>query len=208
MAKILNNKIYFFILLTVIILFIAITCVFNYVQTKSDRTIVEPFMTTSVSWAHGYRNIDKLCTKADLIVMGTIDDVIAETYEAIDSTTETEVHFHFIYFTDFSFRVDRVLKGEEETQITIHQTGAIGKQEVRDDPLFIQGEQYILFLREYEDGKYCVLGGPQGRFKIVGDEVFTMNRVFPDKVVLPQGLDINGMQKTDFIDSISRQVSN
>lgn len=201
MTKILNNRFFTLILLTVIVLTIAIVWTTTYYQPKQDRTAQDQTAELGISWAYAYDNVEQLSIKADLIVVGRIAKVIAETSEGIWGAGH-------LYFTDFSFDVDKVLKGKEVKQITIHQTGAVGKQEVSDDPLFVPGEQYILFLHEYEDGKYFVLGGPQGRFKIVGDEVFTMNRVLPDKVVLPQGLDINGMQKTDFIDSISRQVSN
>ncbi|WP_329499368.1 hypothetical protein [Kitasatospora herbaricolor] len=51
--------------------------------------------------------------------------------------------------------------------IVIRQTGGKNIQS-EDDALFQQGEQAVLFLREFAPGKYAVISGPNGRFRLGG----------------------------------------
>ena len=158
---------------------------------------------SAVSWANHYHDIGDLCTEANLIAIGEIKNVINETEDKVAEARWDPV---VVYFTDFTFQVDKVLKGDEVKEIILHQTGVSGKQEIKDDPLFKPGEEYILFLQEYETGKYFVLGGPQGRFKIINDKIFSMNRILPDKVLLDSGLDTDNIDKENFIDSVSANL--
>lgn len=159
---------------------------------------------TSVSWAEYYADIGELCDAADLIAVGEIDRVISESSEKVAEARWGGV---LLYTTDFAFRIEQVIKGEEVEEILLHQTGVAGKQEVRDDPLFEQGERCVLFLREYEAGKYYVLGGPQGRFEIIDDEVFSMNHVLPDEAIwLSAELDFDGVDLESFIASVEASL--
>lgn len=149
----------------------------------------------SASWAYAYLSIQDLHAAADLVAVGTIDKVLSEQPEGLGKETKGFV----LYGTDFAFDVEEVLKGKTEAQqISIHQTGASAKQQqINDDPLMAPGEQYVLFLQKYEAGKYFILGGPQGRFKISDDSVYSMNRV-NENIMVPAGLDINGSPKDEF----------
>ncbi|MBE0481460.1 MAG: hypothetical protein IBX68_10840 [Dehalococcoidia bacterium] len=145
---------------------------------------------TGVSWARAYGGFEDLGGSADLIVLGTVGKAIAE-----------EEAFEGVYFTVFSFDVHEVLKGKEVQVILIDQTGAVGKQELRDDPLLYPGDRYILFLREWEPDRYFVLGGPQGRFRVIDERVYSMNRILGENII-PLALDIDGWQEKDFLSLI------
>jgi hypothetical protein len=96
------------------------------------------------------------------------------------------------------------MKGEDIKEVVITQTGADGKDEIKDDPLFKSGEGYLLFLHEYEPGKYFVTGGPQGRYKIIGGKVYSMNHLLPSETYFPpEGLNMDGVLINDFVESIS-----
>lgn len=172
--------------------------------TADDGNDQNQGMITEVSWAEYYTDIGELCDAADLIAVGEISRVISESGEKVAEARWGGV---LLYTTDFAFGIEQVLKGEGAEEIILHQTGAAGKQEVSDDPLFEQGERCVLFLREYEAGKYCVLGGPQGRFEIIDDEVFSMNRILPDEAIwLSAELDFDGVDLESFISSVEASL--
>ncbi|MCX5995918.1 MAG: hypothetical protein NTV59_07995 [Chloroflexi bacterium] len=188
MTRVLKNRLFIVLLTTVVI--VSILAVFWIINRD---TTVGPGI-AMVEWAEWYDDFEEITATADLVVVGNIDRVVAEMSEGGTPGTE------------FSFDVDSVLKGEQVTQIVICQLGAAGELEAYDDPLFSSGERYILFLREGEPGKYYVLGGPQGRFMIVGNLVFSMDNVLLDRVYVG-ALEVNGLPKEAFIDSISEIVA-
>ena len=163
------------------------------------------YTTSTTSWAMSYNNMDELCSDSyvDIIAFGEIDRIISVESEML--WPERNI---YMYFTDFAFKIDRILKGKAVEEVVVHQTGAEdGKMEISDDPLFKTGERYILFLHEYETGRYSVAGGPDGRFKVVGDKIYSMNYFLtPADISLPEGLDVNGMLKDDFVESIIAKV--
>jgi hypothetical protein len=159
---------------------------------------------SQVSWAHFYATIKDLSAEADLIVVGRVKGVVEETSDVVGEARWEPV---ILYFTDFIFSVEQVLKGHENVrEVVIHQTGAVGKDEIRDDPLLEPGDSYVLFMHEYETGRYFILGGPQGRFQIIGDKVFSMNNVLPGIVFLAPDLDVRGVEKEIFVKSVIASI--
>ena len=154
----------------------------------------------AASWAQ-YGNMAELHAEADLIAAGIIGGTTEEGEEKIG---EPRWGADYLYYTDFSFKVEQVIKGKEVKEIAIHQIGMSGEVQLADDPLFRLDENWILFLREYEPNKYFVLGGPQGRFKVIEGKVFSMDHVLPEEVMLPtdKTLEANGMDKEEFIQII------
>ena len=181
-----------------LVAFLAILCSVSVGGMRSGATLVE------VSWAEYYASIEDLSAEADLIAVGTVKGVVEVTG---DVTGEARWGPVILYFTDFAFSVEQVLKGPQNVmEVMIHQTGAAGKYEVRDDPLLEPGDKYVLFLHEYETGKYYILGGPQGRFQIIEGEVFSMNNVLPGVVYLWPELDVQAVEKETFLGSVIASI--
>ncbi len=157
----------------------------------------------SVDWAIYYQNIAELSLDADLIAYGEIDRVIEVQAQTISHTDRGD-NIH--YYTNFSFDISQVLKGDETEEAIIHQLGAADKMTVMDDPLFEPGEAYILFLRKTESGICYVLGGPQGRFKIEDGKVYSMDNAYTDKIVISPDLSFNGISLADFIGYINDEL--
>ena len=201
MQKILKNK-QFIVLLSIGILIPSIVGITASIDNPGvEGTNDTPTRELMASWANAYNGLDELCESADLIVTGEISKTLEEK-QINSSMVETEEVL--LWYTDFLFTVDQVLKGKDVEQILIHQTGAQGKQEITDDPVFIVEDKYVLFLHEYEDGKYFVEGGPQGRFMVVNEKVYSMNNILPKGA--PVALDVNNLDMNSFINSIIKTV--
>jgi hypothetical protein len=130
-------------------------------------------VTLDSSWAKLYHSLKDLKHDADLVVQGSVSQVLDT--QAPSQTTPYPM-------TDFLFTVTRVLHDPAHrllgSLLTLHQTGGvIGRTlyQVGDDPLFRTGEQDILFLHEYQSGFYFVLGGPSGRFLVEHGQVRPIN---------------------------------
>ena len=83
--------------------------------------------------------------------------------------------------TDFTFEITRVLHGQLKAgaQISVTQPGGPIELptfpggptlkrtiEFEHDPLIVKGQEHALFLSQTKDGKYYVVGGPQGRLTV------------------------------------------
>jgi hypothetical protein len=115
------------------------------------------------SWSIGYHDLKSLKAASAVVIEGTISAVARVT---LDTATN-------IPYTDFTVSIDKVVfdpQGRVHGATTIvHQTGGIVNgtlYQVDDDPLFQIGERVVLFLHEYDPGKYYVVGGPTGRFEV------------------------------------------
>jgi hypothetical protein len=193
-------------LLLILGLFGSISCAATE-QTSDRANQVPGTPSIDASWAQSYGSIDELIADSfvNLIAVGEIDSVIEVTKKKEAENSRGPV---YVYSTDFSFRIDRVLKGPDTKQVSIHQTGAEGEGEIDQDPLFKPGERSVLFLHEYAPGKYYVVGGPAGRYRIVDDKVYSMNYVLPPRTYFPNaGLDTNGILRTDFIQSVIEKIN-
>ncbi len=171
----------------------------NQIENQGNTVTVdeEGVYIALVDWADYYADIAELCRAADLIAYGEIDRVIE-----VHGTVGIGGH----YYTDFGLSVSQALKGNATEEAIIHQMGASGKMVVIDDPLFQQGEKYVLFLHKCDSGVYYVLGGPQGRFKVVDDKVFSMDNIVPDEISVSPDLSYNGTELEDFLGIVSAEV--
>ncbi|GAW93416.1 hypothetical protein [Calderihabitans maritimus] len=168
-----------------------------FVSIQELSPVTEIQIITGSSYLESYDSLAKLTDRADAIVIGTFKDVITEGI--IDRTN--------IPYTDFSFKVEKVIKGsiEDNSNIVIHQlAGNINGQVVqdRDDPLFKIGEKALLFLGY--GTKYFVLNGAQGRFPIINGKVSSMNYVSP-KVQLV-GVDLPPTELQVFVKQIQAHL--
>jgi hypothetical protein len=169
----------------------------------TDEESIEQVSTESeASWGHFYNNFREMFSDSfvDAVVFGEISRVVSVQIEPSPKAASGSLH---LAFTDFEFKIERTLKGKEAGMIILHQTGAEGDFEIHDDPLFKIGEKYVLFLHKYEEGKYFVTGGPQGRFKVIGDKVYSMNYALPPENYVPSvGLDTNAIDLGTFVDEV------
>ncbi len=172
-------------------------------QTESSTTTSQSILTIEGCVAGYYANMEELSSEADLIAYGEID-VVIDVQESIMAQSDTRTSFY--YTTDFNFNISQVLKGDETEEVIIHQLGAAGKMVVSGDPLFEQGEEYVLFLHKTESGVYYVLGACQGRFKVVDGKIFSMDNLISDKIFISPELSFNGVDLEDFIGEISEEL--
>ncbi len=137
------------------------------------------------SWARSYRNLNELCADPDIqiIAIGAISRIV--------SVTEKN---QFTHNTKFSFRVERLLKGEQTDEVLINQMGAPDKpgSDFPDDPLFEVGDRYLLFLK-VRDGVFFH-PGPWGRYQVVDNKVYSLSKALIGSEVYhaPEALDFNG----------------
>ena len=170
--------------------------------TPKEESIEQTGTLSEASWGHFYNNFGEMYSDSfvDAVVLGEITRVVSVQTEPPPKAASGSLH---LAFTDFEFKIERTLKGKEAVLIILHQTGAEGDFEIQDDPLFKIGEKYILFLHKYEEGKYFVTGGPQGRFKIIVDKVYSMNYILPPESYVPSvGLDTNAIDLGTFVDEV------
>lgn len=125
--------------------------------TKGTLTIHQ----ADASWAEWYTDIKSLKHHSDLAVVGSIAGVSKMTGNPP------------LVYTQFIFHISRTIWNPKHLatsgQVIVNQTGGIvgnDLYEIRDDPLFQQGEAMILFLRSNTPGLFFVAGGPSGRFEL------------------------------------------
>lgn len=126
-------------------------------------------ITMHASWAEEQPSVESLIDVSDLVIVGTLKEEL-KSYQPYDG--------HEFTFTDGIVEVKRVLKGPSLDEVVLSQYGGVrkdGKVEVFDDlPLLEKSKTYLLFLTKIKDdternGKYQVIGGPQGLYELNGN---------------------------------------
>jgi hypothetical protein len=148
-----------------------------------------PSVNGSASYGMSFDNFAELFAASDMVALGVIDRII-----------EVLPQKGHLYFTRFAFRTERVFKGEALGEVVLSITGNsdIPGSDLEEDPLFSVGERYVLFLHEFADGLYYSLG-PWGRYKIIDNEVYSINRIVNISWYNFPGLDFNGISEKDFL---------
>jgi hypothetical protein len=131
------------------------------------------------SWGEYFESPGELRAHADFAVVGKVSSTSPATQPAQGPV-----------FTMVTVDVERQLWSRDPSvsapsAVIFEQTGGVYqnvKYEIDDDPLFAVGERVVLFIREYEPGKYKIVGGPTGRFAMSGN---TIRAIAPDAIVLP-----------------------
>ena len=160
----------------------------------TDKPEIESAVSGQTSWVKDYDSIGELCSESAIIAVGVIGRVVEVIQEKKN-----------LYFTRFAFRIEQVLKGEENEEVIIYHTGAPDRpgSGLADDPLFEVGEEYLLFLKLSESGRYFH-PGPWGRYKIIDGMVYSMNHILRDsQYQAPPQLDFNGVAINTFIEHIN-----
>ena len=122
----------------------------------------------SIDYISGYQiGFGDLADAADLIALGTITGTVEVVpHETLEQVWQTKSAFH----------VEKSFKGDYSDEIIIIQTGAVGKGEDPDNPVFEAGERCFLFLSKGKDDIYRLVD-PHGRFRIEEGRVSSLNYV-------------------------------
>lgn len=147
-----------------------------------------PSVSISASYAGPFSNFAELFAASDMIAMGEISRVI-----------EVTSGHGSIFFTRFGFRIEKTIKGEVADEVILNITGSpdIPGSDLGEDPIFKPGERYVLFLHEYEEGRFYSMG-PWGRYKIIDGRVYSMNRLVDIGWYNQLDLDCNGVPEDVF----------
>ena len=148
------------------------------------------------SWAYYYRDIKELTEASDIVIIGHV-----KSSKLV--LIEPDIHSVLDPFTDYKIEVTQVLKGDiTDGCVIVSQTGGtfLGvKNEISDDPLLKKGTTMILFLREWDYNRYCIRGGPQGRFEVHDDKIYSIGEVNGQARVTTEHLLMNGISLEEFI---------
>lgn len=146
-------------------LVIAITVAFNW---ESSNETNKTYLNSS--WSYSYADVDDLSNNSDIIALIKVGS-IADS-ETVDS----------IPFTTFNVQVENAIYGcENNEELKIYMTGFVGDneiQEVIDDPLLVEGDEFLIFAKRNSDGTCTILSGPQGRLKYQDGEVSSLKYVY------------------------------
>lgn len=155
-------------------------------------------VTISVSWAHSYGSVQELTEASDLIawvkITGERDG--GDLMQSISSTV-------------FTAKVKELIYGDGEETVDIIMTGRVDRKEkiiceVADDPLMHKNDEYLIFARKNESGTYTILGGPQGRYVVDNDRVYSLC----DKLCAANSeAEIAGDNPDDFIETVKACIA-
>lgn len=157
----------------------------------------------NASWAYNYEDVSELTENCDLA--------------AYISVTGWESNHKYkdygVDLTVFTAEIQDSLFGKKDGTVRIVMTGKIDEKEkkiyeIADDPLMKPGDEFFVFAKANEDGTYTILSGPQGRFAIVNDAVYSLN-VCDNQVKMHNSgsnININNQSKEDFYSQINAAI--
>ncbi|MBN1683691.1 hypothetical protein JW865_09090 [Candidatus Bathyarchaeota archaeon] len=191
-----KNNIFLFIIISILILTLININVFDVYENIDDtknRYI-------DVSWVKKYTSLKDLYNDSYVVIIG---EVLSTNYRNI----LVKSNVTSVPFTDFVIKINSVLKGfVSNDTIVVSQTGGLLNDVlfmIRDDPLMQNGDKVILFLNKEEKyGSHFILGGPQGRFVILNDHVFSIGELQPQTDSITKSLWTKGITLDDFTDDI------
>lgn len=119
---------------------------------------------SDASWAVHYSSLPELVAHTDLVVLG------------VAGKSQSYVHPDGYEMSNVDVTVGKILYSRAGeilpaigSNVIVAQTGGVSNgvlSEIRDDPIFGNGERVLLFLTHLEDARYKVTGGPSGRFTV------------------------------------------
>jgi len=148
-----------------------------------------------------YQSISELVDDSDLVVQGTVVD---QFIVSIDGELEGVIPEVWTYS---EISVNNCYLGNSEDIIYVAQYGGTKDgltYTSTNDPLLEKGDVAILFLKNISKSNFITIGGPQGRFVLQNDKVYSIAEIKPDLVGSYSNLKTKGMSLTEFIDLIKR----
>lgn len=124
----------------------------------------------TASWAYNYENVRELADNCDLAAYVTITGL----------ETDNRHKSYGVALTIYTAEITESLFGKKDGTIRIVMTGTVDEKEKKiyeivDDPLMKLGDKFFVFAKSNEDGTYTILSGPQGRFEIIDNMVYSLN---------------------------------
>lgn len=139
-------------------------------------------------------SLEELTRTSTAVVVGE-----AESSRSFWNDSRTQI------LTEVTIRVEEPVTGGVRDEVTITIPGGrVGNTlyEVSDMPVFVDGEEVVVFLWEHPSGKQLVTGGSQGKLQVVRDDGGSKTVVRGGATLLPDNATIG---KADSIgDRLSR----
>lgn len=170
------------------------------------------------SWASLATTVTEQAAEADVIVRVRVDKVLPArilTQELPPQAQKPGYQDAVDVFTDSQLAVTTIYKGQVNRHLTIMQTGgAVGRTdrhpevnyELEGDPLFVEGSEHVLFLKNISGDSIHGRGreiyrivNPAGRYTVQGLAVQTTTTDFPKPFTPPLMLDELVLQITQAV---------
>lgn len=153
------------------------------------------------SWIYRYSGIEELSSDCDIIAKVKV----TSRRNGPKMTSQ-------LMSTIFTAKIEDLIYGSDEKEIDIFMTGGIDHeqkiiQEISDDPLMNIGDEFIIFADKNEDGTYTILGGPQGRFVVDNECVYSLREY--NSAYSAEGINVlstGGENLNDFIEEIKSYI--
>jgi hypothetical protein len=159
-------------------------------------------------WVSDAATVHQLMKEVDLaakvrVIHGPTTRVVQSELPIVDEpgTEIIGTKMDEMAFSDTDFEVLEVYFGKPKEKISVMQTGGVDpknpdlRSEMRDDPLYKIGEEYVLFLVDISgdpiqapDREIYRIVNPYGRYKIEGEHVVSYGENHED-AALPKSLD-------------------
>lgn len=180
--------------LTISVLCLVLLCSVVLVACSNDAGETMDKVVMNASWVYNYKDVQELTEKSDLIAYVSINSM--ESYEE-----------NGIVKTKYQAEIVDEIYGEKTRTVEIVMTGGVvGKTiyELEDDPLMSPKDEFMIFARKNTNGTYTILSGPQGRFVVEGNMVYSLN-VAESQVAKANpysNIKVDGVEKDLFISQI------
>ena len=119
----------------------------------------------------GFTTLEEIVANSDAIVIADVDRCV-------------KVHSHpkakEIRLTDIEVTIEKSIMGDLRPGATVS-VQLVTSGEDAEDHVMLAGERYVLFLTFNQiTSSYVPVGGPQGRFVIVDDLVYSLDSIYPN----------------------------
>lgn len=155
----------------------------------------------SASWSYNYGNVEELFKSSDIIALVKITGLESAPLNGMN-------------FTIFDAKVEQLIAGADEEKIKIYMTGGIDDAqkkiyELDDDPLMQINDEFLIFAHQNQDGTYTILSGPQGRFEIKDNRVYSLNESNDQvkKADVGSNIKVSGENKEEFFKAVKAYKS-
>jgi hypothetical protein len=166
----------------------------------------ENTFTLDACYEKAYNDITELIQDDnDLIIYGKV----------IESNTYLEWlggNIRSIIVTNYTVEIKESLKGTVKGTVIVHKLGGEldgRKMSNPEDPFLTVGEEYIMFLKLTPTGHYALRGGPQGRFVVQNNVVYSLGEYNNSQKIqaVTSNLDLNGITLNQFLNQIKGNLS-